>query len=56
MKWSYFVLNPHSDGKFSCPINISGASQQNGVPAFSLTTEAPGDFFRILLEILKHHH
>ena len=30
-------------GKFGCPRNISGASQQNSAAAFSLTAEVDGD-------------
>ena len=36
----------HADGKSGGPQNVSGASQQNGVAAFSSTTDADGDFFK----------
>ena len=35
-----------SQVKFHSPQNISGASQQNNIAAFSLTTEVDGDLFQ----------
>ena len=32
-------------GKFPRPLNISGASQQDSIAAFSETTEVNGDLF-----------
>ena len=35
-----------SQVKFHSPQNISGASRQNNIAAFSLTTEVDGDLFQ----------
>ena len=40
------LMPMESQIKFQGQQNISGASQQNSVAAFSLTTEADGEFFQ----------
>ena len=48
-KWefSHYLFHPHADAKveFGRPRNISGASQQNNIVAFSKTTEVDGGLF-----------
>ena len=41
---SVIIYSPPCLWKVCSPQNISGASQQNSIAAFSLTTEVEGDF------------